>query len=174
MRFLSVCSGIEAASVAEQLHPNARNLEGMKFGRLTVIRCEGRRKDNHLAWLCACDCGKQKVIASNSLTRMFPVQSCGCMNHTRAQVKRKPDGPWNEGKSYIINGGSHCYKTRHGWAKAAVKHYGNRCEKCGWDKAPCDVHHRHEKAKGGAHTIENAIVLCPNCHRLEHHNGRGA
>ncbi|WP_408509611.1 HNH endonuclease signature motif containing protein [Paraburkholderia sediminicola] len=44
---------------------------------------------------------------------------------------------------------------------------------CGWDKAGCDSHHRIPKAQGGAHTIENGMVLCPNCHRIEHEQGRG-
>lgn len=145
-----------------------KDLRGKIFGRLTVIGEDGRTSDGHVAWLCQCACGSQKRISSNSLTRAKPSQSCGCMNATTAQTKRRPDGPWNEGKSYIIRDGEHCYKTRHGWAKAAIKHYGNKCEKCGWAEARCDVHHRHLKSQGGAHTIKNAIVLCPNCHRVAH------
>jgi hypothetical protein len=38
------------------------------------------------------------------------------------------------------------------------------CERCGWDKAPCD-RHRLDPAKG--YVEGNVIVLCPNCHRLE-------
>lgn len=155
------------------MHPRTRDLSGLQSGRLLVIGPAGRARDNHILWRCSCSCGKEKLIASNSLTRVSPVQSCGCMNHTRAQQKRRADGPWNDGKSYVISNGEHCYKTRHGWAKAAIKHYGNRCETCGWDKARCDVHHRKPKALGGLHTIANAIVLCPNCHRLEHDRGRG-
>ena len=166
MKVLSVCSGIEAASVA--IHPNARDLSGLRSGRLLVKGPSPDRADGHIKWLCDCDCGRQKTIASNSLTRAKPVQSCGCMNATTAQAKRK--GSWNEGKSYAIGGGEHCYKTRHGWAIAAIRHYGNKCERCGWDKARCDVHHREHKARGGLHTLSNAIVLCPNCHRIEHEN----
>lgn len=91
------------------------------------------------------------------------------MNHTTAQRKRV--GAWNEGKSYAIREGEHCYRTRHAWAKAAIRHYGNKCERCGWDSARCDVHHREHKARGGLHTLANAIVLCPNCHRIEHDKG---
>lgn len=28
------------------------------------------------------------------------------------------------------------------------------------------------RAEGGQHTWSNAIVLCPNCHRVEHEHGR--
>lgn len=156
-----------------KLHHNARDLSGLRSGRLLVLDVSGRSKDGHVLWLCRCDCGNEKAISSNSLTRAVPSQSCGCLNRDRAQIKRKADGPWNEGKSYIIASGEHCYKTRHGWAKAAIKHYGNKCERCGWAEARCDVHHRHAKAQGGAHTLANAIVLCPNCHRIQHEREAG-
>jgi len=129
--------------------------------------------DGHVMWACLCDCGKVKEIASNSLKRKSPVQSCGCMNKTVAQDRKVESGPWNEGKSYAILDGQHCYKTRHAWAKAAIRAFGNACQICGWDKARCDVHHREPKANGGLHTLANAIVLCPNCHRIEHEQGRG-
>jgi hypothetical protein len=31
-----------------------------------------------------------------------------------------------------------------------------------------EVHHRHKLADGGRDTVENAIALCPNCHRRSH------
>ena len=164
VNYLSVCSGIEAF----KLHGKARDLSGMKSGRLDVIRPIRRGDDGHTLWLCKCSCGKEKEIVSNSLTRLKPVQSCGCMNKTAAQKKVKTEGPWNEGKSYTIKNGEHCYKTRHGWAIAARKIMGNKCEICGWDKAKCDVHHKHKKSNGGLHTLSNARILCPNCHREEH------
>ena len=157
---------------SEQVGNNAKDHLGLVSGRLTVIAFAGRVKDGHLGWLCQCECGKQKVVPSNSLSRPVPVQSCGCLNYVRAQEKRRPQGAWNEGKSYAIADGQHCYKTRHAWARAIIRHYGNKCERCGWDKARCDAHHREAKAGGGKHTIENGIVLCPNCHRLEYEGKR--
>jgi|GEM_PF-5077072 5-methylcytosine-specific restriction endonuclease McrA len=52
------------------------------------------------------------------------------------------------------------------------------CERCGkpapfrkdLDAAPyLEVHHRIPLALGGDDTVENAIALCPNCHRHAHH-----
>lgn len=37
------------------------------------------------------------------------------------------------------------------------------CESCGWDKARCDLH-RHDPKLG--YSVENCMVLCPNCHRM--------
>lgn len=41
-----------------------------------------------------------------------------------------------------------------------------KCCKCGWDKAPCD---RHRINPNLGYTKENVLILCPNCHRLEHY-----
>lgn len=53
-----------------------------------------------------------------------------------------------------------------------------RCERCNGnapfvrrkDKTPyLEVHHKIRLADGGEDTVENAIALCPNCHRREHY-----
>lgn len=158
----------------KQLSPYAEDLTGQKFGKLTVVAHHGYSKDHHVLWECLCDCGNKKITQSNSLKRKKGgTVSCGCATRIAAQAKTKKDGAWNEGKSYAINGGTRCYKTKHGWAKAVLRHYGNRCEICGWNKAKCDTHHRVPKAKYGLHTIENGQVICPNCHREIHQTKKG-
>jgi len=173
MRFLSVCSGLGGAEL-DIVSANLRDLTGVKTERLTVRGFAGRTKDGHSLWLCDCSCGNTKTLPSNSLTRTIPVRSCGCMNRSVAQGRKKQDGSWNEGKSYSIANGEHCYKTRHGWSIAVLRHYGNKCERCGWNKARCDSHHRIAKSKNGLHVISNGIVLCPNCHRIEHERNSNA
>jgi len=38
------------------------------------------------------------------------------------------------------------------------------------DRTPyLEVHHKVQLARGGDDTVENAIALCPNCHRQAHH-----
>lgn len=67
---------------------------------------------------------------------------------------------------------------------AAALHRANgKCEKCKCD-APflrdtdntpyLEVHHIVTLAEGGDDTIENAIALCPNCHRQAHHGKKNA
>lgn len=56
--------------------PAAINMEGLKFGRLTVLgtyRTEGRVRK----WLCMCQCGVEKFISGN-LLRRGDSTSCGC------------------------------------------------------------------------------------------------
>ncbi len=54
---------------------------------------------------------------------------------------------------------------------------GDQCESCGC-KAPfatgdgrpfLEVHHVRRLADGGSDTIENAVAVCPNCHRALHY-----
>ena len=59
-----------------------------------------------------------------------------------------------------------------------LKRANGICESCK-NKAPfiratngtpyLEVHHKIPLANGGEDTIENAIALCPNCHRKAHH-----
>jgi 5-methylcytosine-specific restriction protein A len=54
---------------------------------------------------------------------------------------------------------------------------GGTCEGCGQsapfqraDGTPyLEVHHRRHLSDGGEDTVENAIALCPNCHRERHY-----
>lgn len=58
---------------------NFIDLTGMKFGKLTVIRQDGRIwKTNYLAWLCRCECGNETRAISGSLNAGHK-KSCGCL-----------------------------------------------------------------------------------------------
>jgi 5-methylcytosine-specific restriction endonuclease McrA len=45
----------------------------------------------------------------------------------------------------------------------------NCCEVCGWNEAPCDIHHIIPLSEGGSDVFENYICLCPNHHRIRHY-----
>jgi len=63
-------------------------------------------------------------------------------------------------------------------AAEALLRASGRCEKClgaapflrRKDGSPfLEVHHQLPLSEGGEDTVENAIALCPNCHREAHH-----
>lgn len=56
------------------------------------------------------------------------------------------------------------WRTAHKWADRAWGVSKNPCEVCGWDEAERDMH----LIEQGVLEKENAISLCPNCHRLSH------
>jgi 5-methylcytosine-specific restriction endonuclease McrA len=51
--------------------------------------------------------------------------------------------------------------------RAFRKLHKNTCMLCGWI-GPCDVHRKVPNSKGGKYTEENSMLICPNCHRLQH------
>ena len=65
---------------------NMIDLTGRRFGRLTVIRSEGKNKHGIYMWLCECDCGNTKVLSGSELRR-GNVRSCGCLNRELARER---------------------------------------------------------------------------------------
>lgn len=57
--------------------PKPRNLDGQKFGRLTVLRFAGYDKNDHAVYECQCECGRKKLIRGDSLIT-GGTKSCGC------------------------------------------------------------------------------------------------
>lgn len=51
---------------------------GMKFGRLKVLKKNGKRKDGSIYWLCECKCGNTTSTSSVDL-RNGNSKSCGCL-----------------------------------------------------------------------------------------------
>lgn len=70
--------------------PQLRNLQGQKFGKLTVLE-KAPNKHGHVYWICQCDCGSpKKTIASTSLLS-GKIQSCGCyQKQIRHEKSNKP------------------------------------------------------------------------------------
>lgn len=61
------------------LHPNAVDVTGQKFGRLTAIEpTTARGRGRHVFWRCVCDCGGSKAVSAGHL-RKGVVRSCGCL-----------------------------------------------------------------------------------------------
>lgn len=54
------------------------DLNGMIFGRLKVIRENGRTKDRHIVWVCQCECGNIVNVSSHELITGH-TKSCGCL-----------------------------------------------------------------------------------------------
>lgn len=53
-----------------------QNLKGKKFGRLTPLEVVGTSKIGRI-WLCVCDCGNEKRVATPDLN-CGKIVSCGC------------------------------------------------------------------------------------------------
>lgn len=53
------------------------DISGQKFGRLTVIKPDGRYNSGNIKWLCLCDCGNYTHTSTAALKK-GQSKSCGC------------------------------------------------------------------------------------------------
>lgn len=162
-------------SVADQsrlgLSWRAENLAGRVFGSLKVLTPVGRSPQRSVIWLCVCECGKE-FSASSSNLKSGSSTSCGCARSPAAKLRiKRSGGPWNIGAKYQIRDHDEDYRSLAAWRQAAIRVWGASCQVCGWDEGSCDAHHRIPKSQGGRNTILNAVVLCPNHHRIAHEKG---
>jgi len=85
-----------------------KDITGMRFGSLKVLRREKQRKSGTSYWLCRCDCGNIVTVSKNKLTsKIHPAESCGCIQTS----------PQDEGR-YIVC--IHCRSDKH-YAKGYCK-----------------------------------------------------
>lgn len=74
-----------------ELHGNAKDITGQRFGRLVALGPVDRQvfaSQAKLGWLCKCDCGKDfKTLGSSLLARR--TRSCGCYNVELASERAK-------------------------------------------------------------------------------------
>lgn len=98
------------------------NLEGQRFGHLTVIKEEGRSKDGDVLWLCKCDCTNDHIVKTTDLTHGH-VKSCGCLKSKMISDANKIHGMYKT-KLYSIWGSmkTRCYNPHN----REYNNYGER------------------------------------------------
>lgn len=143
-----------------------KNLLGMRFGKLLVIEQVEKpilTKTRGLFWKCKCDCGREKIITSGSLTRKNkPTHSCGCL---KKEVSWNPNLTNKEReKGRFINSGANKK-----WRKAVLEKYKGVCVLCG-SKEELRAHHKNAwgKYKEQRYVVENGVVCCFKCHVMFH------
>ena len=113
--------------------------------------------------LCACGCGgsRTKYSPKGKILRFISG------HQGRSNGFKLHHHTWNKDKTYTIQK-IEVYANKGAWCEAVKRTHGDRCmiPECGWNLAACDCHHIKSKSQGGKYTIDNAIILCPNHHRL--------
>lgn len=66
------------------LSSRAKDITGIRFGRLVAKRFLGKDKNQNAIWLCLCDCGSETTATTGALTCRHK-QSCGCLVAERAR-----------------------------------------------------------------------------------------
>ena len=70
-------SGHKKSGGCRKKRPNAKDLTGQRFGRLTVIKRNGTNQHRRAIWRCKCDCGKYTNVNAPDLLS-GNTKSCGC------------------------------------------------------------------------------------------------
>ena len=91
----------------------------MKFGRLTVLKEDGKSNDGHKRWLCRCECGNLVSVIGRDLRKVNGTRSCGCLRSIVAREKQTTHGKtksrifkvWSAMKSRCYNSHNHAYKN---------------------------------------------------------------
>ena len=116
-------------STTMTMKPEAQRVaiaEGVRVGRLTVIRRAGQNKSRNWLWLCQCDCGKTKNIAGSDLSRQHTI-SCGCFRRETTRATKTTHGNSRRGqhtREYRIWSGM--IRRCHLATNPAYPYYGGR------------------------------------------------
>lgn len=92
-----------------------KDLTGMRFGRLLVIKRAENDKQGRCRWYCLCSCGTEVVVASTNLIENR-TRSCGCLknegNHiTHGMRHSEIYDTWRHIKSRCFNPNCKDYKN---------------------------------------------------------------
>ena len=98
------------------------NMIGKRFGRLTVIKENGKSKNGSLMYLCECNCGNVVTVRGISL-RNGDCKSCGCL---RKEVSSKGNSTHGHSNERLFNVWrcmiKRCYDVNH----SSYYRYGGR------------------------------------------------
>lgn len=142
-----------------------KNLIGVKFGRLLVIKFVsfGRHRAN---WDCLCDCGNKYVVSSTDLIR-GKTKSCGCIKREKTGNKNHNYNPNLTDEERILQ---RKYKGYTDWRSAVFAKDKYTCQTCGSVGGKIQAHHinNYSTYKELRITLGNGVTLCVRCHKEFH------
>ena len=80
-----------------------KDLTGQRFGRLIVIKKDGKDKNGNVKWTCKCDCGNTTQPIRSSSLRNGSTKSCGCLNKEKSSENmKKLRAEWEQKEEYKL------------------------------------------------------------------------
>ena len=161
------------------MHPNAKNLTGQRFGRLTVLSPTLKRIRGYVLWQCRCDCSSFPVFAKSLDLIRGSVKSCGCLRrekgsaHFKAIGSRRGDkaSNWRGGIRKHGQGYLRIYKPEHPHADVDGYVFEHRLvmeKKLGRYLQPDEVVH-HIDENPANNDLSNLKLFSNNEEHLHHH-----
>ena len=142
-------------------------MRGQKDIRGNCPKCqeearEERFKDQRIEVKCAY-CGKKIIRPLNKVQNSKSGLFFCCKQHKdlAACLEYGLEAVWPEHYNRMTKVGA----TKNTYRQAAFRNKENCCANCGWneDIDVLEVHHIDENRENN--TLENLLILCPNCHR---------
>ena len=151
------------------------DLIGQRFGRLIVIRQEGRTKNKQVKWLCKCDCGNEAVVTTSHL-KLGHIKSCGCLlKETTIERNKKRIGEnsprWNSELTDKDREGRRKQQGYNEWSYKVKEKADFICNICGQKHGDIVSHHleSYNSNKNLRLDVNNGVCLCDKCHKEFHH-----
>lgn len=95
-----------------ELHKNAKNITGKRYGLLVAIAPSNKRVGRHTHWVYRCDCGNQVIRNKNNVGRS--TNSCGCLkkfNNASHGMRNTPTyKAWSSMKTRCLSPNHNSYK----------------------------------------------------------------
>jgi len=179
-RLMSGCSDLNKRREIN-MHFNAKNLRGQQYGRLIVLKPTNKRIDNHIVWLCQCNCGRIVKIPSSDLIK-GNTKSCKCLqkelasnrasknkgklnpNYKHGATKTKEYNIWAAIKQRCYNPNNRAYKN---YGKRGIimsdrwLNFKNFLEDVGLSPKG---YHLHRKNNNGNYEPDNCIYISAKEH----------
>lgn len=154
------------------------DLIGERFGALVVIERAGADRQQRAMWLCICDCGQQRIVASRHL-RSGGTKSCGCQRGMKsAEIGRRTAHKISGPLSYLYKpdlsdedrlSGRNTIDNRE-WRRSVFDRADYTCDLCGEVGKRLVAHHLHNWADHPSlrYELGNGITLCELDHKRFH------
>lgn len=139
----------------EAVERQTKNIEGEKFGRLTVVSKIDSEENGSSLWLCGCECGNE-VIVSSARLKSGNTKSCGCLQ--REKVREIGCNNW-KGGIQIISTHLRSLGIVKQWKMKAILNSERKCEVTGGGE-DLEIHHikPFNEIVYEAHTINNIEI----------------
>ena len=156
-----------------------KDIIGNKYGKLTIIKKDEDRKNNHGArtyWICQCDCGNIKSVQGYNL-KNGNTKSCGCLQKEKVKEYNK-QFYGKSSKNDLYHSYKNCAKSRDIEFKLTKDQFfymtKQECYYCG--QLPSQVHKNNNSDNGDyiyngidrvdslkGYIIENCVPCCKKC-----------
>lgn len=140
-----------------------RNIQGLKFGKLSVLETTSKRRHGHVIYLCQCDCGNKKECAKGDLVRdVGGVKSCGCIR--KKGRTRETQKIYNKIHKAVFRA-----KEKRFAYELDIDHHAKMilepCTYCGYKSAEGIGLDRVDSSVG--YTKENSVPCCTLCNQAK-------